>query len=195
MRHNPATALRRLPPRRLSPRRRPEWLRRRAQAVCRPRVRRCRHRRAPWRRPAMPLPAAPAAPTPPALTVARFEDLIALAAERRDLVVKTALERDVRLVRFEDGKLEVALEPGAAATLVGELSRKLSQWTGKRWMVAVSAEPGAPTVKAQAEARRAELMRGLTADPLVQAVLNRFPGAEIVDVRRPADAGAPPVAA
>jgi len=139
--------------------------------------------------------AAPAAPTPPALTVARFEDLIALAAERRDLVVKTALERDVRLVRFEDGKLEVALEPGAAATLVGELSRKLSQWTGKRWMVAVSAEPGAPTVKAQAEARRAELMRGLTADPLVQAVLNRFPGAEIVDVRRPADAGAPPVAA
>src|SRR5262245_5768604 len=135
--------------------------------------------------------AAPAAPTPAALTVARFEDLIALAAERRDLVVKTALERDVRLVRFEDGKLEVALEPGAAATLVGELSRKLSQWTGKRWMVAVSAEPGAPTVKAQAEARRAALMRGLTADPLVQAVLNRFPGAEIVDVRRPADAATP----
>src|SRR5262245_62792504 len=125
--------------------------------------------------------AAPAAPTPPSLTVARFEDLIALAAERRDLVVKTALERDVRLVRFEDGKLEVALEPGAAATLVGELSRKLSQWTGRRWMVAVSAEPGAPTLKAQAEARRAELMRGLTAGPLVQAVVNRCPGAVLAD--------------
>jgi len=49
----------------------------------------------------------------------------------------------------------------------------------------VSAEPGAPTVKAQAEARKAELVRGVTADPLVQAVLSRFPGAEIVDVRRP----------
>ena len=120
--------------------------------------------------------------------VARFEDLIALAAEKRDLVVKTALERDVRLVRFEDGRLELALEPGAAMTLVGELSRKLSHWTGRRWMVAVSAEQGTPTVKAQAEARKAELMRGVTADPLVQVVLDRFPGAEIVDVRRPADA-------
>ena len=120
-------------------------------------------------------PAHAPAQAPAALAVARFEDLIALASERRDLVVKTALERDVRLVRFEDGRLEVALEPGAAATLVGELSRKLSQWTGKRWMVAVSAEPGAPTVKAQADARQAELVRGVTTDPLVQAVLNRFP--------------------
>ena len=118
-----------------------------------------------------------------ALAVHRFEDLIALATEKRDLVIKTALERDVRLVSMEDGKLEVALEPGAAATLVGELSRKLSQWTGRRWMVVVSAEPGAASVKAQAEARRAELMRGVAADPLVQAVLNRFPGAQIVDVR------------
>src|SRR5712691_5240204 len=125
------------------------------------------------------------------LTVARCEDLIALAADKRDLVVKTALERDMRLVQFEDGKLEVALEPGAAKTLVGELSRKLSNWTGRRWMVVVSAEPGAPTVKAQAEARKAELVRGVTADPLVQAVLSRFPGAEIVDVRRPLDAAPP----
>ncbi len=56
--------------------------------------------------------------------------------------MKTALERDVRLVRFEDGRLEIALEPGAGKTLVHELARKLSQWTGRRWMVVVSAEPG-----------------------------------------------------
>src|SRR5262249_48100688 len=49
--------------------------------------------------------AAPAASTPPALTVARFEDLTALAAGRRDPWVKTPLERDVRLVRVEDGKV------------------------------------------------------------------------------------------
>jgi DNA polymerase-3 subunit gamma/tau len=131
------------------------------------------------------------APAPAPIAVARFDDLIALATEKRDLVVRTALERDVRLVRFEDGKLEVALEPGAAATLVGELARKLSQWTGRRWMVAVSAEQGAPTVKAQADARKAELMQGVTADPLVQAVLNRFPGAQIVDVRAPPNGATP----
>jgi DNA polymerase-3 subunit gamma/tau len=123
--------------------------------------------------------------------IGRFEELVALATEKRDLVIKTALERDVRLVRFEDGKLELALEPGAARTLVGELSRKLSQWTGRRWMVVVSAEQGAPTVKAQAEARRAELVSGVAADPLVQAVLARFPGAEIVAVRSPRELAEP----
>ena len=43
-----------------------------------------------------------------------FEDLIALAGEKRDLAIKSALERDVRLVRFEDGKLELALEDECA---------------------------------------------------------------------------------
>jgi DNA polymerase-3 subunit gamma/tau len=120
----------------------------------------------------------------PAVAIDRFEDLIALADARRDLPVKAALERDVRLVRFEDGKLEIALEPGAAKTLVNELSRKLAEWTGRRWLVVVSAEAGAPTVRSQAEKREAELKAGVRGDPLVQAVLARFPGAEIVRVRR-----------
>jgi DNA polymerase-3 subunit gamma/tau len=117
-----------------------------------------------------------------------FADLIALAAEKRDLATKSALERDVRLVRFEDGMLELALEPSARKTLVGELSKKLNDWTGRRWMVAVSAEGGMPSMRAQAEARKAELKDGVREDPLVQAVLARFPGAEIVDVRPPAGA-------
>jgi DNA polymerase-3 subunit gamma/tau len=125
--------------------------------------------------------------TGPVLAIPRFEDLVALAGEKRDLMVKTALERDLRLVRFEDGRLEVALEPGAAKSLAGDLARKISAWTGRRWMVVVSAEQGAPTMRAQTEARTAEIKRGVTADPLVQAVLGRFPGAEIVAVRKSGD--------
>src|SRR5262249_5682052 len=119
-----------------------------------------------------------------ALVVGRFEELIALAAKKRDIGVKLALERDVRLVRCEDGRLEIRLEPSAAKTLVNDLARKFSDWTGRRWMVVVSAEEGEATVKAQNDARQAELKIGVRADPLVQAVLARFPGAEIVDVRK-----------
>jgi DNA polymerase-3 subunit gamma/tau len=67
--------------------------------------------------------------------------------------------------------------------LVGELGRKLSDWTGRRWMVVVSAEAGQPTVRSQHEARRSALESDVRADPLVQAVLAKFPGAEIVAVR------------
>jgi DNA polymerase-3 subunit gamma/tau len=142
----------------------------------------------------MPAPAAPA-PEPVETTSAEveqirslksFEDLIGLAAEKRDLSIKSALERDVRLVRFEDGTLEIALEAGARKTLIGELSKKLTEWTGRRWMVAVSAETGSPSLRAQAEMRKAEMKDGVRGDPLVQAVIERFPGAEIVDVRPPA---------
>ncbi len=134
-------------------------------------------------------------PSPPPLVIARFEDLIALAAQKRDLGVKLALERDVRLVRCEDGRLEIGLERSAARTLVNDLARKFSQWTTRRWMVVVSAEEGQPTVRSQNEARQAELKTGVRADPLVQAVLARFPGAEVVDVRKGAAAlpqGLPP---
>ena len=127
----------------------------------------------------------------PARALQSFEELVALAVEKRDIGIKSALERDLRLVRFEDGRLEFSLEPSAQKSLTGELSKKLADWTGRRWMVIVSAEAGQPSLYAQAQMRKAELKDGVRADPLVQAVLTRFPGAEIVDVRAAAGAGAP----
>ena len=125
-----------------------------------------------------------------ALALQSFEELVALAGEKRDLGLKSALERDVRLVRFEDGRLEFSLEPSAQKSLTGELSKKLADWTGRRWMVIVSAEQGQPSLYTQAQMRKAELKDGVRGDPLVQAVLTRFPGAEIVDVRTPGGTGA-----
>ena len=132
----------------------------------------------------------------PTLAIGSFEQLIALAAEKRDIPVKMALERDVRLVRCEDGQLEIALEATAPKTLVHDLQRKLTSWTGKRWIVVVSKEQGAATVREQLDARQAEIERGVQADPLVQAVLTRFPGAKIVGVTQnaPDDGDAPPPA-
>jgi len=131
----------------------------------------------------------------PMLSVATYPALIALAAGKRDILMKTALERDVRLVCIEDGKLEIALEPSARKTIVQDLQRKLSEWTGRRWIVVVSSEAGAPTLSSQAEAKRSELEQGVRSDPLVQAVLTRFPGAEIVGVRRREDLSTPDIAA
>jgi len=138
--------------------------------------------------------ASPSSEPATGLTLGRFEDIVALATEKRDLQIKAALERDVRLVHCEDGRLEIALEPGASKTLLNELSRKLQLWTGRQWMVVISRETGNPTLRAQAEAREAELKSGVRADPLVQAVLERFPGAEIVAVRPPEGAEQSPIA-
>jgi DNA polymerase-3 subunit gamma/tau len=112
-----------------------------------------------------------------------FAELVALAGAQRDIQMKTALERDVRLVRFEQGRLEFSLAPGGSHGLPAQLTRKLQDWTGQRWMVALSTAPGAPSLLEQAEAKEKERKIGVQAHPLVRATLEQFPGAVIVAVR------------
>ena len=124
------------------------------------------------------------------LLLERFPEIVALATEKRDLSIKAALESDVRLVRVEDGKLEIALEPHASRALVNDLSRKLEQWTGRRWTVIVSNAPAQPTLRAQAQAQQNELENSVQADPRVQDVMTKWPGAKIETVRRASPAQA-----
>lgn len=140
-----------------------------------------------------PSPAPSPAPQPaPGMAIATFEELVALVAQKRDLRMKFALENNVRLVGFEDGKLELALAAGGSPNLVQELQGKLSEWTGKRWLVALSREEGEPTLAEQAKSARDAMMTGVRADPLVAAALARFPGASIVDVRTQIPDDTPP---
>jgi DNA polymerase-3 subunit gamma/tau len=135
------------------------------------------------RRDPVPRASAPAAPQ-----LAKFEDIVALAGAKRDLQTKHAIETFVRPVSMQEGRLEISLAEGAPAGLVQSLSAKLQEWTGKRWFVTLSAEGGAPTVGEQRAASQSALERDARKDPLVEAVLQRFPGAEIVSVRKREDA-------
>ncbi|MEH2479902.1 DNA polymerase-3 subunit gamma/tau [Nitrobacteraceae bacterium AZCC 2146] len=134
-------------------------------------------------RPQMSAPVAEAQAAP-VLKISTFPELVALAGSKRDLMVKAALEADVRLIKIEDGRLELAMERTASRTLINDLSRKLEQWTNRRWSVIVSNEQGQPTLRSQLDQQKNERERAAEADPRVQEVLARFPGAKVVEVRR-----------
>jgi DNA polymerase III subunit gamma/tau len=119
----------------------------------------------------------------PSVALARFQDVVALAGRHRDVQMKLALERDVRLVRFEQGRIEFSIAPGASPQLAQNLARRLQEWTGSRWIVAISSASGAPSLKEQEDAKTGEALAGVRAEPLVQSVLAAFPGAEIASVR------------
>ena len=134
-----------------------------------------------------PAPAA-SAPPPPSAAAARlacFDDVVALARAKRDIQLVQSLERSVRLARFEPGSIAFTPVEGAESSLAQTLSRRLQEWTGERWMVALVAGSAAPTLRERAEAREAERASSAASHPLVQKVLDRFKGARIVDVRRP----------
>jgi DNA polymerase III subunit gamma/tau len=119
----------------------------------------------------------------PPSALASFADIVALAGTKRDIKLKTELERCVRPVRVAPGRLEIGLEPEASPGLPGELARKLEAWTGTRWLVLVSKEAGEKPIAASARESRESLFREARDHPAVRAVMERFPGAEIVDVR------------
>jgi DNA polymerase-3 subunit gamma/tau len=116
----------------------------------------------------------------------RFDDVIARARAEREIVLANALERWVRPVRFEPGQIEIALTPEADPGLPQQLGQVLQRWTGRRWIVAISREEvGAETAREARRRGEATLMEEVRADPLVQSVLARFPGAEITAIRTP----------
>jgi DNA polymerase-3 subunit gamma/tau len=110
-----------------------------------------------------------------------YAELIDMARTRRDIIVVTALEQSLRPVSMTDGRLEVALVDGADPGIIQTLSARLKHWTGRTWMVSVatSAEAAAPTVREVRDQQRASQQEEAKADPLVQAILQQFPGSEV----------------
>jgi DNA polymerase-3 subunit gamma/tau len=109
---------------------------------------------------------------------------IALMAQKNGApVLKVHIENDMHLVKLEAGRLEFRPSARAPRSLAGDLQQRLRDWTGVRWTVSISNEPGQPTLAEQKKSAKAARIESVMQAPLVRAVLDRFPGAEIVAVR------------
>ena len=127
--------------------------------------------------------AAPAPVQAAAPRIETFDGVVALFREMREGILLTHLINDVHLVRFEIGRIELRPTPKAPHDLPNRVASCLNKWTGQRWLVSVSGDLGAPTLKEQAQAAEAEMRRRAAEHPLVKAVLDAFPGATIDAVR------------
>jgi DNA polymerase-3 subunit gamma/tau len=130
-----------------------------------------------------PVPAhVPNEPAPTA-QIRNLEDMVALAAQHNAPILKVALENYVHLVSLEPGRLEFRPHARAPRTLAGDLQQKLKDWTGQRWTVSIASTGGAATLAEQKQAIKTARFDSAAQEPMVRAVLDRFPGAEIVAVR------------
>jgi DNA polymerase-3 subunit gamma/tau len=117
--------------------------------------------------------------------LANFRDVLALAAAEREALLHGHLLHSVHLVRFAPGVIELRPERDAPRDLAQKLAALLLKVTGTRWTIVVSAEPGQPTLGAQADAAAATRQQNAGEHPLVRAILEAFPGARIETVRDP----------
>ena len=114
-----------------------------------------------------------------------FENIVELIRRHRDVKLLVEVETGVRLAAYQPGRIEFVPAKGAPHDLAQRLGSRLQAWTGNRWAVTLVNEGGGETI---AEVRNIEtnaLRDKAQAHPLVQAVLMKFPGARITDIRTP----------
>ena len=122
-----------------------------------------------------------ATPVPQAFAIPRtYADLVALAGEKRDVITKLALQNSLRPVSIGDGRLEVALVQGADAGIIQSLMAKLKLWTGRQWVISLANDAAhVPTMREQREVHIEAAHQEAHQDPLVQAILETFPGSTV----------------
>jgi DNA polymerase-3 subunit gamma/tau len=135
---------------------------------------------------------APKTDSPPVPVLRSLEDIAALAGQRGAAVLKVHIENDMHLVSLEPGRIEFRPSTRAPRTLAADLAQKLKEWTGIRWVVTVAREGGAATLGDSKKAAHAAKIESVAQDPMVRAVLDRFPGSEIVHVREKMEDDVPP---
>lgn len=114
-----------------------------------------------------------------------FEDVLALIDKKRDITLKLDVERYVRPISFRPGAIEYEPAPGCPNNLAQRLVGRLKEWTGERWLIAAQGGGGAESAWEKQKREQREARARIEADPFVVAVMQAFPGAEIVGIRKP----------
>ena len=133
--------------------------------------------------PAVSDPVAERAPMPPTPDLvpapSEFRGLVALFEERGDPRTHSDLYLNAHLVRYEPGRLEFRLRPEAPSALASQVAAALGEWTGRRWVISVSQDPGEPTLREQDRVAEDRALAEAAEHPTVRAVMETFPGARI----------------
>ena len=118
------------------------------------------------------------------LNITNFENLIKVCEDKKELKIKYELENNLRLVSFNDQKIEFSFNSKLEKTFVKELSNKLQEWTDKRWIIALSKESGLPTVKEQKKNLQEDLFRKESESSFSKKVKKIFSDAELLKVEK-----------
>ncbi len=112
-----------------------------------------------------------------------FPQVVELIRANRDVKLLVEIENYVRLTRYTPGRIEFEPAPGAASDLAARIAGRLQGWTGNRWVVSLVSEGGAPTISEVRDSDLRQAEATAMAHPMTQAILQAFPGAELVGIR------------
>ncbi len=115
--------------------------------------------------------------------VRSFEELIALTEKNKESELKYDLERNVKLVKFENGKIDINFNENLNKNFIKNLSRRLFEWTGQRWLITLSKEEGSETLYQKKIDEKEKLLSGEKQKEIYKEMKKIFPDAELMEVK------------
>tara|TARA_B100001175_G_scaffold311067_1_gene314995 strand:- start:1155 stop:2801 length:1647 start_codon:yes stop_codon:yes gene_type:complete len=112
-----------------------------------------------------------------------FDKLLSFCLEKKEIKLKYELEKNVNLVKFERNRIEISFNDNLDKNFVKELSSKLFDWTGERWIITFSKSQGEMSVKEKQLDKKDKLIDEVKNLQIYKNVMEKFPDAELVDVK------------
>ena len=116
------------------------------------------------------------------ININAFEDLIEICSKKKEIKLKYELEKNVNLVKFEKNRIEISFNESLDKDFVKDLSSKLFEWTGERWIITFSKLKGQMSVKDKEKNVKKQLIDEMKNSEIFKSVMDKFPDAELIDV-------------
>ena len=120
-------------------------------------------------------------------TIKTFHDLVRTANKEKEVELKYDLERNVRVVSFVPGKINITFNEKLNKNFIKTLTEKLLKWTGERWIISLSKEEGEKTVYEKTLSDKKNKLEEAKNSEIVKSVLSAFPDARLIDVTENSD--------
>jgi len=117
------------------------------------------------------------------LKIINFAELINLCDKKKEVKLKYELETNVSLVSFADQKIEISFNDNLDKNFVKNLSSKLYEWTGKRWIIAFSKEIGQLSEKIKKKTEKTNMIEKEKKGKLYKKIKDSIPDAELIDIK------------
>ena len=117
------------------------------------------------------------------IEITNYQDLIDQANKEKEIELKYDLERNVKLVSFNKGKIDISFNEKLNKNFIKNLTEKLLLWTGERWIISLSKNTNAKSVFEKNQENKINMIEEFKKSKIAQDIKNCFPDAKLIDYK------------
>ncbi len=117
------------------------------------------------------------------IEIISFRDLIDQAIKEKEIELKYDLERNVKLVSFNKGTIDISFNEKLNKNFIKNLTEKLLLWTGDRWIISLSKNINAKSIYEKNLENKNNKIDEFNKSKMAKDMKDAFPDAKLTDIK------------